>query len=130
MDVLIDTSILVVEDDLAVQEFVAGVLRLEGAIVVAASTGADALSLVNSAASPYHLVVLDLCLPDITGWDVLDGIRLTYPSPAECPVVILTADVDDESRRRAAGLSVGFLTKPIGARELVAGLTPFLRQGS
>lgn len=106
-----------------------GVLHLEGAIVVAASTGAEALSLVNSAVSPYHLVILDLFLPDIMGWDVLDGIRRTYPSPAECPVVILTASVNDESRRRAASLGVGFLTKPIGARELVAGLTPFLRQG-
>ncbi len=106
----------------------AGVLRLEGAIVATASTGEEALSLVNSAA-PYHLVVLDLCLPGITGWDVLDGIRLTYPSQAECPVVVLTARADDESRRRAASAGVGFLTKPIGARELVAGLTPFLRQG-
>ena len=128
MVVFVDTSILVVEDDLAVQEFIAGVLRLEGAIVVAASTGAEALSLVNSAASPYHLVVLDLRLPDITGWDVLAGIRRTYPSAADCPVVILTASGDDESGRRAAGLGVGFLTKPIGARELVAGLTPFLRR--
>ena len=129
MVVFVDTSILVVEDDLAVQEFIAGVLRLEGAIVAAASTGQEALSLVNSAASPYHLVVLDLCLPDITGWDVLDGIRRTYASAADCPVVLLTASVDDESRHRAASAGVGFLTKPIGARELVAGLTPFLRQG-
>ena len=107
MVVFVDTSILVVEDDLAVQEFIAGVLRLEGAIVVAASTGAEALSLVNSAASPYHLVVLDLRLPDITGWDVLDGIRRTYPSAADCPVVLLTASGDDESGRRAAGAGRG-----------------------
>ncbi len=104
-------------------------LRLEDAVVATASTGQEALSLVDSAASPYHLVVMDLCLPDITGWDVLAGIRCTYPSAADCPVVILTASVDDENRRRAASSGVGFLTKPIGARELVAGLTPFLRQG-
>ena len=112
----------------AVREFIAGVLRLEGAMVAAASTGAEALALVNGAA-PYHLVVLDLCLPDITGWDVLDGIRRAYPSAADCTVVLLTASVDDESRHRAASAGVGFLTKPIGARALVVGLAPFLRQG-
>lgn len=126
---MIGARILVVEDDLAVLEFIAGVLRLEDAVVTTASTGEQALFLVNGTAPPYDLVTLDLCLPDITGWDVLDGIRRAYPLAADCPVVLLTASVDDESRHRAASAGVGFLTKPIGARELVTGLTPFLRQG-
>ena len=120
-------SILLVEDNIGVQRFIARVLRLEGAIVATVSTGEEALSLITSAA-PYDLVVLDLCLPDMTGWDVLDGIRLTYPSQAACPVVILTARSDDESRRRAASLGVGFLAKPIGAKDLVTGLRPFVRR--
>ncbi len=126
---LIDASILLVEDDLGVQAFVARVLRLEGATVSTASTGEEALALITNSV-PYHLVILDLGLPDMTGWEVLNGIRLTCPSQAACPVVILTAMADDDNRRLAAGRGVGFLTKPIGARELVKGLTPFLRRGA
>ncbi|MBI5283995.1 MAG: response regulator [Chloroflexi bacterium] len=122
-----DASILLVEDDLGVQAFIARVLRLEGASVATASTGREALSRVTDARR-YNLIVLDLCLPDMIGWDVLDGIRLIYPSQEACPVVILTAMVDENSRRLAAGRSVGFLAKPIGAKDLVTGLRPFVRR--
>jgi CheY-like chemotaxis protein len=127
--VLSNASILVVEDDLAVQRFIRRTLSFEGSLVVTASTGEQALSLVNGAAA-YHLAVLDLDLPDMTGWDVLDAIRRVYRSHAQCPVIVLTSSTDDENRRLAASLGVGFLTKPIGARALVDGVGQYLHRDS
>ena len=66
--------ILVIEDEPQVRAFIIRVLQLEGAAVVAASTGAAGLASIRDD-GPFHLVTLDLRLPDISGWDVLDAIR-------------------------------------------------------
>lgn len=117
--------ILVVEDEPLVQDFISRVLQLEGATVVTASTGLEALARMEDA-GPFRVVTLDLCLPDISGWEVLDAIRLIDASPAACPVVVLSARPDDEIVRRAAALGAGYMAKPIAARALVERLAAFI----
>lgn len=119
--------ILVIEDEPAIQRFIARVLALEGAAVGTAATGKEALGRIE-AEDPFHLILLDLCLPDISGWDVLDAVRLLDPSRSACPVVIVSADAGEESRRRATLLGAGFVAKPVTARALTEHLAPYIRR--
>jgi two-component system KDP operon response regulator KdpE len=120
--------VLVIEDEPHVRAFIARVLRLEGATVVTASTGAEGLARVRED-GPFHLVTLDLCLPDVSGWDVLDGIRTLHPTQDDCRVVVLSASADTENPAQAAARNAAFVRKPVGARELVAAISPFLHEG-
>ena len=119
--------ILVIEDEPQVRAFIIRVLQLEGAAVVAASTGAAGLASIRDD-GPFHLVTLDLRLPDISGWDVLDAIRARHPSQAECHVVVLSASEDGENRALAAARNAAFVTKPVGARDLVDAISPFIQE--
>ncbi len=104
--------ILVVEDDNAIAEpLLAGLVR-EGFEVSRAETAASAL-----AATPADLVLLDLGLPDATGFSVCRELR----SRSQVPIIIVTAR-DDETDR-VVGLELGaddYVVKPFGFRELVA----------
>ena len=106
--------ILVVEDDKAVASFVKKALESEQYAVDLAWDGEDAQSLVGEAT--FDLVILDLVLPKIDGWEVLKHIRTQKPS---LPVLILSgrAEVED----RVKGLDLGaddYLTKPFSFSEL------------
>ena len=117
--------ILVVEDEPQVQDFVSRVLQLEGATVVTASTGSEALARMEDA-GPFRVVTLDLCLPDISGWEVLEAIRLIPASAAACAVVVLSAGPGEEIARRSAAMGAGYLAKPTAARALVERLASFI----
>jgi len=115
--------ILVVEDDLAL----ANVIReeLERAYDVrVAHTGRDALIL--AAEEPFHLVVLDLNLPDIDGLEVAEQLK-AFPTT----ILMLTARAD--VRSRVAGLYAGagdYLAKPFEMEELLARVYAQLRRRS
>ncbi|HLF78619.1 MAG TPA: response regulator [Dehalococcoidia bacterium] len=113
---IVGKKLLIVEDDQDLQRILIDVLTLEGALPVAASDGAIALSLASS--QDFDLVVLDLNLPDMTGWDVLRGLQASQPGIA---VVILTASADEASRQRALAAGVvDYVFKPVAIRELVS----------
>jgi CheY-like chemotaxis protein len=117
--------LLLVEDNADIQAFVGTVARLEGATLIAASTGEEGLVALKSEAAP-DLVLLDLNLPGIQGWDVLEQIK---SEGSNLPVVVFSAYTDTPTRERAAQMgAVGFIAKPVGARELVEQLTAFLTQ--
>ena len=117
--------LLLVEDNADIQAFVGTVARLEGATLIAASTGEEGLVALKSEAAP-DLVLLDLNLPGIQGWDVLEQIK---SEGSNLPVVVFSAYTDTPTRERAAQMgAVGFIAKPVGARELVEQLRAFLAQ--
>ena len=116
-------SVLLVEDEENLASLVTAYLQREGYVVVAVSTGADALRVL--AAEPVRLVVLDLNLPDMDGLDVCRQIR----TRSTVPVVMLTAR--DEQSDRLAGLDVGaddYMGKPFSPQELVARMKAVLRR--
>src|SRR4029078_460237 len=92
-------SVLLVEDEENLASLVAPYLEQEGYSVVSASSGAEALQVVEQ--QPVRLVVLDLNLPDMDGRDVCPQIR----TPSSVPIVMLTAR--DEEADRLAGLGAG-----------------------
>jgi len=81
--------VLVVDDDEAVRTVMAEVLRADGHHVVCASDGAEALAVLRSGPAP-ELVLLDLMMPRINGWQVLASMSQS-PRLASVPVVILTS---------------------------------------
>jgi DNA-binding response OmpR family regulator len=107
-------SILVVEDEQAIADLVRAYLKRDGFGVVWASSGEQALA--ELARHPIRLVVLDLGLPGIDGFEVCRRLR----GRTEVPILILSARDDEVDR--VAGLEAGaddYVTKPFSPRELV-----------
>lgn len=117
------TSILIIDDEPKILRFVNTTLSLAGYEIISAEDGRTALdSFVKY--SP-DLVILDLGLPDIDGFDVLREIR----SFSTTPIIILTAR--DDEKDKVQGLEFGaddYLTKPFGTAELEARIQAVLRR--
>ncbi len=111
-------TILVVEDNLNIRRFIRTTLELEGYDVQEASTLHEAVAIARRGRP--DLILLDLSLPDGSGWDFLQTMQ-AQPETRDLRIVILTASADRgmAERGRAAG-AITFLTKPISAGELVA----------
>lgn len=116
---------LLIEDNADIQGFVSAVTRLEGADLVAVPSGEEGLAILTDA-ERFDLVLLDLNLPGIQGWDVLQEIAGV---PGTNPIVVFSTDSDLPTRQRAGEMgAVGFIAKPVGARELIDHLETFLSQ--
>ena len=118
--------ILVVEDEAKTGDYLKQGLTEAGFMVDLARDGLDGLHLALT--EVYDLTVLDIMLPGIDGWQVLQGIRR---SGKEMPVLFLTAkdSVDD----RVKGLELGaddYLVKPFAFAELLARVRTLLRRGN
>ncbi len=111
---------LVVEDDDSIAEPLAVGLVREGFTVTRVATGADAL-----AAPLPDMVLLDLGLPDVDGYEVCRRLRAT----STVPIIVITARGDEVDR--VVGLELGaddYLVKPFGLRELVARIRAVARR--
>ncbi len=116
-------TILVVDDEISIQELVRLYLEKEGFRVESAGSGKEALERID-VVKP-SLVVLDIMLPDMNGFDVCRELR----QRADVPVLMLTARKDDIDK--ILGLEMGaddYLTKPFNPRELVARIRAVLRR--
>jgi two-component system, OmpR family, response regulator len=116
-------AILVVEDEQTIADLVRAYLRRDGFGVVWARSGEQALDELSR--HPVRLVILDLGLPGIDGFEVCRRLR----SRADVPILILSARDDEVDR--VAGLEAGaddYVTKPFSPRELVARVKAILRR--
>jgi DNA-binding response OmpR family regulator len=116
-------TILVVDDEANIVELARLYLEREGFRVEEARDGARALELAIE--KPPALMVLDLMLPKVDGWEVCRRIR----ARSDLPILILTARDDDVDK--IVGLELGaddYLTKPFNPRELVARVKAILRR--
>ena len=118
------TRILVVDDEPNILDVISMALRYEGFEVETAATGRDALAAVAS--SPPQLIVLDIMLPDMEGFEVAKRLGAQR---AQTPIMFLTArDTTDDKVR---GLTMGgddYVTKPFSLEELVARIRAILRR--
>lgn len=119
-----EARLLVVEDDPNILELLSASLRFAGFEVATASTGSEGVT--TALRSHPDLVVLDVMLPDLDGFEV---IKLMRAEGARCPVVFLTArDTTDDKIR---GLTLGgddYVTKPFSLEELTARIRAVLRR--
>ncbi len=117
------TKILLVEDETSLQATIAYNLKRAGYEISTASDGETALELARD--QHPDLVLLDVMLPTIDGFDVCRNIRRT----SGVPIIILTARSDEIDR--VVGLEIGaddYLTKPFSMRELLARVKALLRR--
>ncbi len=116
-------SIVLVEDEDSIASFVAMYLEKEGFTVQVAADGETGLDLVRS--QRPQLVILDVMLPDIDGFEVCRRLR----RESDVPVIMLTAR--DAPTDKVVGLEIGaddYVTKPFDPRELVARVRSVLRR--
>ena len=118
--------VLVVDDESDIVALVAYHLAKSGYLVSTATNGSEAIT--RTRQEHPGLIVLDLMLPDISGFEVLETIRADE-SISDTPVLMLTARRDEPDRIR--GLSLGaddYLTKPFSPQELVLRVNAILRR--
>ena len=117
-------TVVVIEDEDAIRRGVVDALRAAGFEPIDASDGEAGLQAARQA--DVDLVLLDLLLPKMDGFEVLTQLRVTHPS---LPVIILTARGSEDDRVR--GLRSGaddYVVKPFSARELLARVDAVLRR--
>ena len=116
-------TVLVIEDEADVRRFASRVLELEGYRVLQAEDGEEGLRLVRE--SQPALVLLDLRLPGIDGWAVLEEIK-SQPELSAIAVVVFSASAGAPQQEKALGMgAVDYLVKPLSAaslKEAVAGI--------
>jgi len=118
------TNILIIEDDPVITEFLQTGLKYEGYEVTVSNTGKDGLDMMRQ--DTFHLVMLDIMLPDVDGFNICRRIR-SYGS--DVPILMLT--VRKEVSDRVKGLDSGaddYLTKPFSFDELLARIRALLRR--
>ena len=116
--------ILVADDEANIRELARMYLEKDGFQVTAVTNGTQALAQVYQQ-SP-DLLVLDLMMPEVDGWEVCRRLRAS----SNLPILMLTARDDDIDK--IVGLEMGaddYLTKPFNPRELVARVRAILRRG-
>jgi two-component system KDP operon response regulator KdpE len=115
--------ILVVDDDTLLLRLIEHSLSRAGMEVCKAYTGYDGISLARS--QQPDLVILDIILPDIDGWQVLQRIRQI----SKVPILMLTIKEKEEDIVQALGQGADdYCTKPVGMRELVARVEAIFRR--
>jgi DNA-binding response OmpR family regulator len=118
-------TVLVVEDERKLRDFIRTYLERAGFTVLSTGSGAEAITMATGTAP--DLVILDLGLPDVPGEAVARELR----SASAVPILMLTARAAEEDRIR--GLELGaddYVTKPFSPRELVLRVQAILRRGS
>ena len=118
-------TILIVEDELAIADSIAYALRTDGFDPVHVALGGLALDAMRAGTEVPALIVLDVGLPDMNGFEVCRQLRQF----SNVPVIFLTARSDEIDR--IVGLEIGaddYVTKPFSPRELVARIRVVLRR--
>ena len=119
-------KVLVVDDEPNIRELVQVALKFHGCSVTTAASGTDALR--QAAAGQPDLIVLDVMMPDLSGFEVCRRLRA---AGNEVPVIFLTAR--DTSSDTVTGLALGgddYVTKPFSVEALVARVRAVLRRAS
>lgn len=120
------TSILIVEDDMAIREMIAFSLTREGYDTIKAASGNEALEHINNIRP--DLIIIDWGLPDLSGIQLIEIIRRD-DLIKDVPIIMLTARGEESDKVK--GLDTGaddYLTKPASIRELLARVKAHLRR--
>jgi CheY-like chemotaxis protein len=121
-------TVLVVEDEADVMLTFRIILETAGYVVIEASTGEDALTILETTVPA--VMILDLRLPGIDGWQVLATVR-QRGLLQDSPIMIASANAETEQRRRAAEFDCDeMFIKPFSAEKLLATLGRVLKPSS
>ncbi len=110
--------ILVVEDDAEIRDLLREVLEEEGFVVAAAEHGKEALDALEAGVQPA-LILVDLMMPVMNGWELLDALRERFPT---IPVTVVSAVAD-----RVPPVNVPVIRKPINLDVLIDAVNHVIR---
>jgi two-component system alkaline phosphatase synthesis response regulator PhoP len=122
---MVNTRILVVEDEPSLQELISLNLELEGHTVVNVNNGKDAIK--RALNERWDLIVLDVMIPEISGFEVCEKIRLEN---SIVPIIFLTAKTTGQDR--VNGLKLGaddYLSKPFNLEEFLLRVQSLIKRG-
>lgn len=118
-------TILIIEDEKNICDFIATTLKVQGYRAITAGTGREGISL--TASQCPEVILLDLGLPDIDGMEVIRQVR-SYTS---IPIIVISARTQEKEKVTALDLGADdYITKPFGSSELMARIRTALRHGS
>ncbi len=118
-------SVLVIEDEKSILDFIVKSLTAHGYKVTPATTGREALSLITSLCP--DIILLDLGLPDMDGCKIIEEVR-TWSSN---PIIVVSARTQEDDKVHALDLGADdYLTKPFGVPELLARIRTSLRHSN
>lgn len=118
-----DFSVLIVDDDIYITDLIRLYLQKQGFQVTCAGNGMEALSKLQS--ETIHIVILDLMMPEMNGWELCKKIQESYSLP------VLMVSARGEMSDKLQGFSLGaddYIVKPFDPNELVARLISLLRR--
>jgi CheY-like chemotaxis protein len=115
--------VMIVEDDRDVRETIAEILADHSYDTLLASNGQEALSRLRTAAEKPSVILLDIMMPVMNGWE-FRALQKTDAALSEIPVVVITAHAD-ASRAAAEMDAAGFLRKPVKLESLLASVSRF-----
>jgi DNA-binding response OmpR family regulator len=122
---MLEHRVLLIDDDIELCGLLAKCLSSEGMLASIANTGAKGLALLGQ--DEHSLVVLDVMLPDISGFSILERTRAS----ADVPVLMLTAMNGEEDKVKGLGLGADdYLTKPFGIKEFLARVKALIRRSA
>jgi DNA-binding response OmpR family regulator len=116
------SRILVIDDDEDVLLFISILLQQSGFEVLKAKAAAEGLRLAET--QKPDLVLLDIMMPEIDGWEVSRRLK----AASDVPIVFVTAKTSVEDRRRGMEIGDDYVVKPFDAQDLVARIREQLRQ--
>lgn len=121
-----DKKILLAEDDWKLRRISSDFLKKEGYIVIEAENGEEAIELFFN--NKIDLVILDIMMPILNGWDVCREIRSEQDS---VPIIMLTAKSDEDDILKGYGLKADeYITKPVSLKVLMAKVKALLRRNN
>ncbi len=119
------TTILIVDDEQRMRKLVRDYMIREGYKVLEAADGRQALDIFNNEGNSISLIILDVMMPEMDGWQVCAQIRKT----SRVPIIMLTAKSDERDELRGFELGVDeYVTKPFSPRTLSARVNAILRR--
>lgn len=118
-------KVLIIDDDIELCSLMKKCIEKEGGEPIVANSGCKGLYLLDENTNNLSLIILDVMLPDLNGFHILQKIRET----SNIPILMLTAKSDEEDK--IAGLRMGaddYLTKPFSINELMARVNSLIRR--
>jgi len=114
-------SLLIVEDDTSIRLLLEEWLSLEGYSILTAENGVEALELIRSASKLPDIILLDLMMPLMNGWELRSELRKN-PRWAVIPLVVMTAGTTFEKPGDRSLSAFAYLRKPLEMRSLLSAL--------
>lgn len=105
---------MVVDDDDCCRDILASALRMEGYVVITAANGLDAITTIDRMARPPDAIVVDLMMPVMTGWELIQALE-SRPLVEATSIIVTSASHDP----RLDGIDACFLRKPVHLEELL-----------